>query len=65
MPQKLATEMGRPYQEVNACVNGDKAFTPDTAMDLGCAFGTSAVYWMNLETAYRLHKAGVERGRRR
>jgi HTH-type transcriptional regulator/antitoxin HigA len=30
---------------------------PETSRELACAFGTSAEFWMNLETNYRLHLA--------
>jgi addiction module HigA family antidote len=59
--ERLAAEMGRPYQAINAIVNGHKAITADTAIELGDAFGTSAVYWMNLEAAYQLYKAHQKR----
>ena len=55
--EKLAAKMGRPYQTVNGIVNGHKMITADTAIDLGNAFGTSAILWLNLEAAYQLYKA--------
>jgi HTH-type transcriptional regulator / antitoxin HigA len=54
----LATVIGRPLQVVNAIINGRKSITPETAVSLGAAFGTSAVFWLNLEAAYRLAKIG-------
>jgi HTH-type transcriptional regulator/antitoxin HigA len=54
---ELAAKLGRPYQAVNAIVNGHKAITADTAIELGEAFGTSAVYWLNLQSAYQLYLA--------
>ena len=59
--ERLAAEMERPYQAINAIVNGHKAITADTAIELGDALGTSAVYWMNLEAAYQLYKAHQKR----
>jgi addiction module HigA family antidote len=59
--EKLASEMKRPYQAINAIVNGHKAIMADTAIELGDAFGMSAVYWMNLEAAYQLYKAHQKR----
>jgi HTH-type transcriptional regulator/antitoxin HigA len=55
---QLARIIGRPVQAVNAIVNGKKEITPGTAVALGAAFGTSAEFWLNLETAYRLAQAG-------
>lgn len=53
----LAKILGRPYQTVNAIINGKKAITPQTARELAAALGPSAEYWMNLEISYQLHKA--------
>ena len=50
----LADILGRPLQTVNAIINGKKEITPQSAAELGAAFGTSAAFWANLETAYRL-----------
>ena len=51
---KLAEILGRPFQTVNAIVNGKKEITPQTAVELGAAFGTSPEFFINLEMAYRL-----------
>lgn len=59
--EKLAASMGRPYQALNAIINGHKIITADTAIELGEAFGTSASYWLNLETAWQLYKADQKR----
>jgi HTH-type transcriptional regulator / antitoxin HigA len=52
----LARILDRPFQTVNAIVNGRKAIEPRMAMELSAAFGTSAKFWMNLETSYQLYK---------
>ena len=44
----LAEIMGRPVPTINMIVNGNKRVTPETARELGEAFGTSAEMWMNL-----------------
>ena len=54
----LAEILNRPYQTVNAIINGRKAITSRTARELEAALGPSAEFWMNLETSYRLHKEG-------
>jgi addiction module HigA family antidote len=51
----LAEVLGRPFQAVNAIINGHKQITPRTARELEAAFGSSAQFWLNLEMAYRLH----------
>ena len=52
--EDLATILGRPLQTVNAILNGRKQITPETAIGLATAFGTTAEFWLNLEAAYRL-----------
>ena len=54
----LAKVIGRPLQAVNEIVNGRKQITPDTALELAAAFGTSPELWLNLEVQYRLWRAG-------
>jgi HTH-type transcriptional regulator/antitoxin HigA len=54
----LARVLDRPLQAVNAIIRGKKAITPETAVGLGAAFGTSAEIWLNMENSYRLHRAG-------
>jgi HTH-type transcriptional regulator/antitoxin HigA len=53
----LADILGRHRATVSAIVNGKREISADIARDLGTAFGTSAQYWMNLETSYRLFSA--------
>lgn len=50
----FAAIVGRPVQVVNEIVAGKKAITPETAIAFSRALGTSAEYWLNLESAYRL-----------
>lgn len=50
----LAEIMGRPLTAVNQIIKGKRAITPETARELGAAFGTSAELWLNLESSYRL-----------
>ncbi len=56
----LADITGRPIQTINEIIQAKKQITPETAMDLGDAFGTSAEFWTNLETKYRLHLARTD-----
>jgi HTH-type transcriptional regulator/antitoxin HigA len=53
----LAEIMGRPHQTIKGIVKGNKQITPETAIGLAEALGTSAEFWTNLETKYRLHLA--------
>lgn len=56
----LAEITGRPIQTINEIIQAKIQITPETALDLGEAFGTSAKFWTNLETKYRLHLARKE-----
>jgi HTH-type transcriptional regulator / antitoxin HigA len=57
----LAVILGRPEKAISAIVTGKKQITPDTAIKLGEAFGTSADLWINLESSYRLRLAQREK----
>jgi HTH-type transcriptional regulator/antitoxin HigA len=52
----LAEIIGKSARLVNEVIAGKRAITPDTARALADAFGTSAQFWMNLESAYQLSK---------
>lgn len=52
----LGEIMGRPTRLVNEIIAGKKSITPDTAMQLSAALGTSPDLWMNLESQYQLSK---------
>ena len=54
---EFAQILGRPVRTINQILNGKRAITPETAKELSAALGTSAEFWLNLETAYRLKLA--------
>ena len=56
----LAHIMDRPEQAISQIVRGRKRVTPETALELASAFGTSADVWLNLEANYQLHRARQE-----
>jgi HTH-type transcriptional regulator / antitoxin HigA len=56
----LAEITGRPIQTINEIIRAKKQITPETALELAAAFGTSAEFWTRLETNYRLHLARKE-----
>lgn len=58
----LAEIIGRPAQLISEIVSGKRGITPETAMGLADAFGTSPELWMNLETRYQLAKSRAEAG---
>ena len=63
MSQKeLARRMGRPLNAINEIVNGKKAITAETALQLEDAMPEiPARFWLNLETDYQLTKALINR----
>ena len=59
----LAGIMGRPPQAISEIARGRKQITPETALQLAAAFGTSPELWINLEANYRLYRASKEHDR--
>lgn len=57
---ELSRALRVPMNRISAIVNGKRAITVDTAMRLARYFGTSAQYWLNLQTAYDLEIAARE-----
>ncbi len=55
--QDLAKITNRPPQAINEIIRGTKQITPETALELAAALGTSDEFWTNLETNYRLNIA--------
>jgi HTH-type transcriptional regulator / antitoxin HigA len=53
----LAKIMGRPEPAINQMINNKRGITAESALELSAAFGTSPEFWMNLDSAYRLHRA--------
>jgi HTH-type transcriptional regulator / antitoxin HigA len=53
----LSEIINRPEQTISAIIKGTKQITPETALELGSAFRTSAEFWTNLESNYRLFLA--------
>jgi addiction module HigA family antidote len=54
---KLAVSIAVPPRRINEIVHGKRAVTADTALRLGKYFGTSAQFWLNLQTQYDLDLA--------
>ena len=51
---RLAVEIGVPPRRINEIVHGKRRITADTAVRLAAYFGTSAEFWMNLQSHYEL-----------
>lgn len=54
--QELADILGRPPRLISELIGGKRAITPETAIGLSAALGSSPEYWMALETSYQLSK---------
>ena len=60
---ELARQLRVPTNRVTQILNGQRAVTGDTALRLGHFFGTSAEFWLNLQTLYELRLAEQQSGR--
>jgi antitoxin HigA-1 len=62
-----AAELGRkldvPTNRITGILNGQRAITGDTALRLAHFFGTSAEFWLNLQSLYELRIAQKKAGR--
>ncbi|HIY66363.1 MAG TPA: HigA family addiction module antidote protein [Candidatus Agrococcus pullicola] len=54
---KLAVSIGVPPRRINEIVHGKRGITADTALRLAKYFGTSAEFWVNLQSYYELDRA--------
>lgn len=56
----LARAIKVPPRRINEIVLGKRAITADTALRLARYFGTSAQFWLNLQSGYELRLAEAE-----
>src|SRR5229473_3426920 len=59
----LARRLKVPTNRVTEILNGQRAITGDTALRLAHFFGTSAEFWLNLQTLYQLRLAEAKTGK--
>ena len=59
---ELARQLDVPTNRITSIINGQRSITGDTALRLAHFFGTSAEFWLNLQSTYDLRKAEIERG---
>ena len=60
--KELASRMGRPVNAINEIINGKKAITAETALQLEAVMPEiPARFWLNLETDYQLTKVLLKR----
>ena len=49
---RLAKELSVPPRRINEIVHGTRGITADTALRFARFFGTSEMFWINLQTRY-------------
>ncbi len=54
---RLARELRVPPRRINEIVHGTRSITADTALRLARFFGTSAQFWLNLQTDVDVRRA--------
>jgi antitoxin HigA-1 len=59
----LARKLDVPTNRVTQILNGTRSITGDTALRLGHFFGTSAEFWLNLQSLYELRLAQQKTGK--
>ena len=60
---ELARKLAVPTNRVTQILNGTRAITGDTALRLAHFFGTSAQFWLNLQSLYDLRVAEEKAGK--
>ena len=60
---ELARNLDVPTNRVTGILNGQRAITGDTALRLAHFFGTSAEFWLNLQSLYELRLAQKKVGK--
>jgi antitoxin HigA-1 len=60
---ELARRIDVPTNRVTQILNGTRAVTGDTALRLAHFFGTSAEFWLNLQSLYELRLAEKKAGK--
>jgi addiction module HigA family antidote len=60
---ELARKLDVPTNRITGILNGQRAVTGDTALRLAHFFGTSAEFWLNLQSYYELRLAEKKAGK--
>lgn len=58
--RKFAEHIHVPHNAVTGIMNGTRSVSAQMAIRLGLAFGTTAQYWLNLQSIYDLKHARAE-----
>jgi addiction module HigA family antidote len=59
---ELARQLQVPTNRITELLNGRRAITCDTALRLAHFFGTSAEFWLNLQSLYEIRVAQQKAG---
>jgi len=59
----LARQLRVPTNRITGIINGQRAITGDTALRLAHYFGSSAQFWLNLQSLYELRLAEQKAGK--
>src|ERR1039458_10004787 len=60
---ELARKLDVPPNRITGILNGQRAITGDTALRLAHFFGTSAEFWLKLQSLYELRVAQEKAGK--
>jgi len=60
---ELARKLDVPTNRITSILNGQRGITGDTALRLSHFFGTSAEFWLNLQSLYELRIAQKKAGK--
>lgn len=60
---ELARRLRVPTNRITAILNGRRSITGDTALRLAHFFGTTAEFWLNLQSIYEIRMAERKAGR--
>lgn len=62
---KLAAHLGWSHAKINEIINGKRGVTAETALALSDTFGTTAQFWINMQTNHDLWEAQQEHKKRK
>jgi len=60
---ELARKLDVPTNRITQILNGQRAITGDTALRLAHFFGTTAEFWLNLQSLYEIRLAEQKAGK--
>lgn len=60
---ELARKLDVPTNRITGILNGQRSITGDTALRLAHFFGTTAEFWLNLQSLYELRIANKKAGK--